>query len=186
MSSAYSVKASLATRYSLALLLLAEERNVLDKTEADLLQFQEMVKKSKELAFLLVCPTISRKDKTSTILAIAEKAGFEATTRDFLATVANNNRLFALPEMITAFFNVIDERKGIVNVDVISAIELTEAQQKEITDSLLPVLGKQSVRLSLKVNKDLLGGMMVRIGSLLIDSSLKTKVQQLKTVMKGA
>jgi F-type H+-transporting ATPase subunit delta len=144
-----------------------------------------MCKENSTLGFMLDCPTIAEKQKVDAMLALAAKAKFSKTTSDFLGTVASSNRLFALPAMIDAFFALIAKKNGIVPVSVISAIELDKKQTDEITDTLKKALGS-SIALSLKVDASLLGGLMIKIGSVLIDSSLRSKVQQLKTVMKGA
>ena len=185
MSSVFSIKNELASRYSLALLEVAVENKQLDAVQDDLKALAKMCKENSTLGFMLDCPTIAEKQKVDAMLALAAKAKFSKTTSDFLGTVASSNRLFALPAMIDAFFALIAKKNGIVPVSVISAIELDKKQTDEITDTLKKALGS-SIALSLKVDASLLGGLMIKIGSVLIDSSLRSKVQQLKTVMKGA
>ena len=185
MSSVFSIKNELASRYSLALLEVAVENKQLDAVQDDLKALAKMCKENNTLGFMLDCPTIAEKQKVDAMLALAAKAKFSKTTSDFLGTVASSNRLFALPAMIDAFFALIAKKNGIVPVSVISAIELDKKQTDEITDTLKKALGS-SIALSLKVDASLLGGLMIKIGSVLIDSSLRSKVQQLKTVMKGA
>ena len=185
MSSVFSIKNELASRYSLALLEVAVENKQLDAVQDDLKALAKMCKENSTLGFMLDCPTIAEKQKVDAMLALAAKAKFSKTTSDFLGTVASGNRLFALPAMIDAFFALIAKKNGIVPVSVISAIELDKKQTDEITDTLKKALGS-SIALSLKVDASLLGGLMIKIGSVLIDSSLRSKVQQLKTVMKGA
>ncbi len=185
MSSVFSIKNELASRYSLALLEVAVENKQLDAVQDDLKALAKMCKENSALGFMLDCPTIAEKQKVDAMLALAAKAKFSKTTSDFLGTVASSNRLFALPAMIDAFFALIAKKNGIVPVSVISAIELDKKQTDEITDTLKKALGS-SIALSLKVDASLLGGLMIKIGSVLIDSSLRSKVQQLKTVMKGA
>ena len=184
MSSVHSVKFELASRYGLALFAVAEERKELEKVGKELQAFSLMRDSSKELSFMLNCPTIPRSEKVSAIMAIADKAGFSKTTKDFLGLVAGNNRLFALPDMIKAFLGLIEEKEGQVTVEVTSALELAKEQKEKISSELSSALGK-TIRLQVKEDASLLGGMMVKVGSL-IDSSLKTKVQQLKLAMKGA
>jgi len=185
LSSVFSIKNELASRYSLALLEVAVENKQLDAVQDDLKALAKMCKENSTLGFMLDCPTIAEKQKVDAMLALAAKAKFSKTTSDFLGTVASSNRLFALPAMIDAFFALIAKKNGIVPVSVISAIELDKKQTDEITDTLKKALGS-SIALSLKVDASLLGGLMIKIGSVLIDSSLRSKVQQLKTVMKGA
>ena len=185
MSSIFSIKNELASRYGLALLEVAVEKGQLDAVQNDLETLAKMCKENAAFSFMLNCPTIAEKQKVDAILAIADKAKFSKTTSDFLGTVASNNRLFALPAMIDAFFALLAKRNGVVPVSVISAIELDKKQTDEITSALKKALGS-SIALSLKVDARLLGGLMIKIGSVLIDSSLRSKVQQLKTVMKGA
>ncbi len=185
MSSVHSLKFELSSRYGLALFEVAEGRKELEKVGRELEEFSLMIEGSKDLSFMLKCPTISRSDKVSAIMAIAERAGFSRTTKDFLGLVAKNNRLFALPGMIKAFLSLIEEKEGEVTVEVTTAQGLADEQRKKISSELSSALGK-TIRLEVKEDKTLLGGMMVKVGSLLIDSTLRTKVQQLKLAMKGA
>lgn len=185
MSSVHSVKFELASRYGRALFEVAEERKELEKVGKELKAFATMCDESKELKFMLTCPTISRSEKVSAIMAIADNVKFSKTTKDFLGLVAGNNRLFALPDMIKAFLSLIEEKEGQVTVEVTTARELAKEQREEISSELGSALGK-TIKLQVKEDASLLGGMMVKVGSLLIDSSLRTKVQQLKLAMKGA
>ena len=186
MAFVHSVKAELAARYSLALFELAEEKGQVSAVKKELLNLKQMIDESKDFAFVLACPTISRREKQETVLAVAEKAGFSKLLCDFLGVVAQNNRLFALPEMVDSFFDLIDEKDGIIKAEVTSAWDISAENKEKITNLLASSLGKKSIQLSVKKDASLLGGLTVRIGSLLIDNSLKTKIQQLKTVMKGA
>lgn len=186
MAFVHSVKAELAARYSLALFELAEEKGQAPAVKNELLSIKKMMSENKDFVFMLSCPTISRREKQETILAVAEKAGFSSLTRDFLGTVAENNRLFALSDMIDAFFGLIDDSEGIVKAEIACAEDISAENQEKITNVLASALGKKSIKLSVRKDESLLGGLTVRIGSLLIDNSLKTKIQQLKTVMKGA
>ena len=186
MALVHSVKAELAARYSLALFELAEEKGEVSTVKDELSTIKQMIDESRDFAFMLTCPTISRREKQKTILAVAEKAGFSTLTHDFLGTVAGNNRLFALPDMIESFFNLLDDKDGIIKAEVVSAWDISAENKEKITSLLASALGKKSIQLSIKKDTSLLGGLTVRIGSLLIDNSLKTKIQQLKTVMKGA
>ena len=186
MASVHSVKAELAARYSLALFELADEKGQVPAVKEELTAVRQMIKDSKELRFMLSCPTITRAEKTSAVLASADKASFSRVTRDFLGTVAENNRLFALPDMIDSFFGLVDEREGVVEVEVVSPDELSDAKKEKLISVLASSLGKKTINLSVRKDASLLGGLTVRIGSLLVDNSLKTKIQQLKTIMKGA
>ncbi len=186
MALVHSVKAELAARYSLALFELATEKGQVPTVKTELLSIKKMISENKDFSFMLSCPTISRPEKTSAILSVAEKAGFSPLTRNFLGTIADNNRLFALPDMVDAFFDLVDESAGIVKAEVFVAQDLSPENKEKIANLLASSLGKNSIQLSVKKDASLLGGLTVKIGSLLIDNSLKTKIQQLKTVMKGA
>ena len=116
--------------------------------------------------------------------AVLEKAGLSALTRNFVGVVCHNRRLFMLPQMTGAYLAKLAERRGEVTADAISAAPLTEQQTAALADSVRRLVGG-SVTLDVEVDCSLLGGLIVKVGSRMFDSSLKTKLQRMKLAMKG-
>jgi len=174
-----------ATRYALALFDLADEKRKLDEVARDLRAIDTMIDDSADLQRLLRNPVISRADSGRAMAAILEMAEADPLTRNFVGLVAANRRLFALPAMIAAFLADLAQRRGEISAEVTSARELTQAQAQSLEEALRTAVGGK-VALSLKVNPGLIGGLVVKVGSRMIDSSLKSHLARLKLAMKGA
>ncbi|RVB40683.1 F0F1 ATP synthase subunit delta, partial [Mesorhizobium sp. M7A.F.Ca.CA.001.06.1.1] len=128
-------------------------------------------------------PVFSSEDQAKAIAAIADKAGITGLTGNFLRVVARNRRLFAIPGMIRAFRQISAEHRGETAAEVTSAHALTAVQQTELKAALKSVAGKD-VAISVTVDPSLLGGLVVKMGSRQIDTSLKTKLNSLKLALK--
>jgi F-type H+-transporting ATPase subunit delta len=176
--------ASLAERYGAALFELADERHVLDAVADDLRELRTMLQESQDLARLLRSPVLSREDQAKAVAALGERAGLSDLTRDFLGVVAGNRRLFAVPAMIEAYINQLAERRGEVTAEVTTAQPLNETQQNALGEQLRRALGRR-VTADLRVDPSLLGGMIVKVGSRMIDGSLKSRLRRLQLAMKG-
>ncbi len=174
----------LAGRYAAALFDLAEREKALDAVAEDLSVLGHMIDDSEDLQRLVRSPVISREDQQKAVLAVAEKAGMNPLTRNFLGVLADNRRLFALKDMIGAYQAILAARRGEATAEVISAKPLTDAQMSSLTDTLKQAVGTK-VAVEAKVDAGLLGGLIVKVGSRMVDSSLNTKLQQLRLVMKG-
>ena len=174
----------LAERYAAALFELADDRHALDEVAGDLRELRTMLASSSDLLRLVRSPVLSRGQQSKAIEALAEQAQLSKLTRDFLAIVARNRRLFAVPGMIEAYLNKLAERRGEVTAEVTAAQALSEAQQNSLIDQLRRVVGSR-VAIDVKVDPSLLGGMIVKIGSRMIDGSLKSQLQRLQLSMKG-
>lgn len=174
-----------ATRYALALFELADEKRKLDDVARDLRALDTMINDSTDLQRLLRNPVVSRAESGQAMAALLDKSEADLLTRNFIGLVAANRRLFALPGMIAAFLAELAQRRGEVSAEVTSARELTDAQAKSLEDALKSAVGGK-VALSLKVNPGLVGGLVVKVGSRMIDSSLKSQLARLKLAMKGA
>lgn len=174
----------LAARYALALYELADDQKVLDEVAGDLTALRQLLAESDEFVRLIRSPVLSRADQAKGVSAIAETFGANALTTKFMGVLAANRRLFALPGMITAFLEELARRRGEVAADVTSAVELSSAEVEAVTDALRKVVG-QKVSVNLTVDPALIGGLVVRVGSRMIDSSLRTKLQRLQFAMKG-
>jgi F-type H+-transporting ATPase subunit delta len=176
--------ASLAERYAAALFELADERHALDAVADDLRELRTMLQQSHDLARLLRSPVLSREDQAKAIAALSERAGLSELTRDFLGVVAGNRRLFAVPAMIEAYLNQLAERRGEVTAEVTTAQPLNETQQNALGEQLRRAVGRR-VTVDLRVDPSLLGGMIVKVGSRMIDGSLKSRLHRLQLAMKG-
>jgi F-type H+-transporting ATPase subunit delta len=174
----------LAERYAAALFELADERHALDAAAADLRELRTMLHQSGDLMRLVRSPVLSRAEQGKAIEALAERASLSPLTRDFLAVVARNRRLFAVPAMIEAYLDKLAERRGEVTAEVVAAQQLTETQRNALGDHLRRVVGSR-VTIDLRIDPSLLGGMVVKIGSRMVDGSLKGQLQRLQLSMKG-
>lgn len=175
---------AIADRYSAALFELAEQQSALDAVAADLKTLKAMVAESPDLRRLMRSPVVSRKDQRKAMEALAVKAGFNGLTQKFLGLVAQNRRLFALDGVIEAYLSRLAAKRGEVTAQVSSAVTLTETQVGAIGAALKKVVGS-NVTLDLSVDPALLGGLVVKVGSRMVDGSLRTKLQHLQLAMKG-
>jgi len=175
----------LAGRYAAALFELAQEQDALDVVAGDLHRLREMLAESADLERLIRSPVLSREEQARALVALGERAGFAPLTRQFLGLLAHKRRLFALPEVIEAYDTMLAEHRGEVGADVVSAVPLS-AEQLESVQSQLAVAMGQTVKLSTAVDPSLLGGLVVRVGSRMIDASIRTKLRQLELALKGA
>lgn len=174
----------LAERYAAALFELADERRVLDPVAADLRALKAMIAESPDLVRLVRSPILSRDAQGRALAALAERAGLTPLVRDFLAVVARNRRLFAVPAMIEAYLQKLAARRGEVTAEVSAAQPLSEAQLQKLGDELRRALGRR-VAVEVKVDRSLLGGLVVKVGSRMIDGSLKSRLARLQLAMKG-
>ena len=175
----------LAGRYAGALYALAEEAGNVDAVVADLTGLGELVAGNDEVKMLVESPAISWSEQTKAMTAIMEKGGADALTVKFVGTVASNGRLHALTRIISAFLAEHARRRGQVSAEVISAIELDAARRARVETAVAKLAGSDKISLSMRVDPSLIGGLVVRIGSRMIDTSVKTKLNRLETAMKG-
>ena len=183
MVSKTSIVSGVAGRYASALFELAREQGALDDVARDLASIDEMIRESPDLARLVRSPVISREDQGRAVGAVLEAAGIGDLACRFVGLVARNRRLFALRGMVIAFRNLLADHRGEVSAKVISARPLSDDQVARIKSQLVSAMG-QEVSLSTDVDDGLLGGLVVRIGSRMVDSSLRTKLQNMRTAMK--
>jgi F-type H+-transporting ATPase subunit delta len=174
----------LATRYAAALFELADAKKALDAVAGDVAALQRMIDESADLRRMMNSPVMGRNEQTQAIAAIAKAAGFAELTQKFAGLVAQNRRLFVLPAMIRAFLKLLADRRGEMTAEVTAARPLTAEQQAAVAEAIKRAVGAK-VTIDVKVDPSLLGGLVVRVGSRMIDSSLKTKLQKLQFAMKG-
>lgn len=183
MAQSSSPVSGIAERYAGSLYELAAQSKSVGQVEADLSRFEALVSESADLDRLIRSPVFSADDQLNAIAAIADKAGITGLVGNFLRVVAQNRRLFAVPAMIKAFHAIAAEARGEVAAEVTSAHPLTAAQEDELKAALKGVTGKD-VAIAATVDPSLLGGLVVKIGSRQIDTSLRTKLNSLKLALK--
>ena len=174
----------LAGRYATALFELADESKQLDAVADDLRSLNRMIDDSADLYRLIRSPVLSRDEQAGGLAAIMEKAGIGDLTRRFVGVVGTNRRLFVLPDIIRGYLAELASRRGEVTAEVVSAKALTEKQVQSLTDGLRRAVGTP-VSVESRVDPGLLGGLVVKLGSRMVDSSLRTKLQRLRLAMKG-
>lgn len=172
-----------AERYASSLFELALEANSVESVGSDLGRFQSMIDESADLKRLIVSPVFSAEDQFKAISAIVAKSGLSGLVANFLKVVARNRRLFAVPGIIKAYRAIAARHRGEVAADVVSAHALSPAQETELKVALKGVTGKD-VAINVTVDPSILGGLIVKVGSRQIDTSLRTKLSSLKLALK--
>ena len=175
-----SKQTTASRRYAGALLALADEKGQVDSVASDMAAFSKVLSDSDELTATISNPLLKRDQVASALNAITAKAGAGDLLKNFVGLVAKNGRAGDLPAMAAAFADELAKRRGEVVAEVTSARELTKPQVKSLTDTLVKEMGAK-VQIEQRVDPSILGGLIVRVGSKMVDSSLKTKLQKLKT-----
>jgi F-type H+-transporting ATPase subunit delta len=178
-----SVLTQIARPYAAALFDLSKSEGSVDAVEAGLVDLQKLSGESDDFRRFLHSPVISADEKSGAINAILAKANLNVTVANFVKVVARNGRLFALPAIVKAFQALAAGERGEVSADVTSAAPLSKTQVAELADTLKKKIGK-TVTLIEHVDASLIGGLVVKVGSQMIDSSLKTKLSAMKVAMK--
>jgi F-type H+-transporting ATPase subunit delta len=174
-----------AMRYAGSLFELAVESKALVSVEKDLGSIASMISGSTDLKRVLSSPIFSASDQEGAVKALAAKAKVSSLVTNFLRLVAKNRRLSAIPHMISAFTSLAAEHRGEASAEVTSAHPLSDAQKKELAATLKSTAGKD-VSLNVSVDPSLLGGLIVKMGSRQIDTTLRTKLNSLKNNLKEA
>jgi F-type H+-transporting ATPase subunit delta len=174
----------LGGRYALALLDLADEKKQLDEVAEDLRGLKALLDESDDLRRVVRSPLYSREQQADAIAAVADRLGVSELTRRFILVVAQNRRLFALDSMINAYLAELARRRGEVQAEVTAARALSDAQLQKLDETLRGVVGGK-VDIDVTVDPSLIGGLIVKVGSRMIDNSLRTKLQRLQLAMKG-
>jgi F-type H+-transporting ATPase subunit delta len=172
-----------AERYASALFDLAREQSLLPRVESELGTLAALLDASEDLRRLVQSPVFSADEQERAIGAIADRNGVSGLVGNFLRLVAHNRRLFALPGMIRAFRDMAARHRGEVTAEVTSAHPLSSSQVAELKAALKEKLGKD-VTLAARVNPAILGGLIVKVGSRMIDTSLRTRLMTVKTQLK--
>lgn len=184
MENSGGITASLQGRYASALYDLASEQAAVSAVESDLEKLAQAILGSQDLAALIRNPQIGRDAAARAIDAVAGVLGLSPLTRNFLGVLAANRRLGKLPEVVRAFVTIAAAARGEASAEVTSAHPLSAAQLKQLSERLKAREGKD-VKITAKVDPEILGGLVVRIGSTQIDSSIRTRLNTLASAMKG-
>ncbi len=176
---------TIAERYAGALFELAKANNEVENVERSLDGFLETLHNSPDLMRFVRSPVFSGGDQQLGLSLILKAAGSTGLVRDFLLVLARNRRLFAVESVVKSFKALAAKDRGEVEAAIISAVPLTDAHFQDLTDTLRQKLGK-SPKLTVTVDPKLLGGLIVKVGSQMIDTSLRTKLKNLEKAMKEA
>jgi len=178
------IQASLAGRYASALFDLASESGTVTAVETDLEKLSAALSESSDLQAVTANPELSRSLQGSAIAAVADHLGVSGLTKNFLGVLASNRRLSALGNMIRAFRMIAAAQRGEVSAEVTSAYALTDGQLAALNEKLTARQGR-TVKINSSVDPDLLGGLVVTIGSQRIDGSIRTRLNSLAQAMKA-
>ncbi|MCV2866452.1 F0F1 ATP synthase subunit delta [Defluviimonas sp. WL0075] len=183
MSEPASISAGIAGRYATAVFELAKEAKDLKALGADVDALQGALDASADLRGLIASPVYSREEQAAAVSALAKAMSLSATVANTLGLMAANRRLFVLPQLLVALRAMIAEEKGEITADVTSAAALTKAQADQLAKTLKASVGK-TVKLNTTVDESLIGGLVVKVGSKMIDTSIRSKLASLQNAMK--
>ncbi|MDO5621352.1 MAG: F0F1 ATP synthase subunit delta [Paracoccus sp. (in: a-proteobacteria)] len=178
-----SISANIAGRYAQAVFDIAKEGGALDALSSQIDDLGQALTDSPDLRAVIDSPVLSREVQGQAIAALAAKMGLSDTLKNTLALMAQNRRLFVLPQLVEKLRGLIADARGEITADVVSAVELSADQKKKLTETLAAKSGR-TVKLNTRVDAGLIGGMIVKMGSQMIDSSIKSKLASLQNAMK--
>ena len=175
----------ISDRYASALYELSSEKKVVDSVLKNLESIKKIIDESKELSFLIKSPLINSNDKLEVLTKLTSSLKLDELSITFLKVISNNKRFASLTSMISQFYKINANKRGDVLADITSADKLSELQKVNIKDQLRTILGDK-LSLNFKVDKNIIGGLIIKVGSKMIDASLANKINKLKIAMKGA
>ncbi|GAB0115374.1 F0F1 ATP synthase subunit delta [Acidisoma sp. C75] len=175
----------LAGRYATALFDHAEEMGWLDRVIEEMDALGRLIDESAEFRAFLANPLIDIQESTKAVRAVLAEQGFGSIVQNFVGVIAQNRRLFFLRSIVQGFADLVDKKRGVVRAEVVSAHPLTEVQSTQLR-ARLTELGYGRVQIHQSVDPSLLGGLVVKLGARLYDTSLKSRLQRLQYAMKGA
>ena len=182
MSSKSSFSNSTSKSYALALYELSKENSELDKAEYGMKSLQGLLNESMDFKEMILNPTVSKEDKRNVIFVIADKNNFSQIFKKFLGFVAIKNRLFFLDKIIESFLSLVSNNKGELKAKLISSKKLLPDEQKKIQNKLSEGF-KSPLNINYEYDPDLIGGLIIQIGSVMVDTSIKTKLKKLEKNM---
>ncbi|QQA42072.1 F0F1 ATP synthase subunit delta [Pelagovum pacificum] len=185
VSETASISTGVAQRYATAVFELAKEGNALAKLEADIDALDAALSESDDLRHLINSPIYSRESQAAAIGAVASKMELSETLRNTLTLMAQKRRLFVLPHMVLCLRDMIAKENGVVTADVRTAKALTKTQSDKLAETLKQSVGSD-VKINATVDESLIGGLVIKVGSKMIDTSIASKLASLQNTMKEA
>ena len=183
MSEPASISSGIAARYATAIFEIAKEGKSLKKLESNLTDLGAALAESADLRELISSPVVTRADQGAAIAALGKKMGLEPVMQNALGLMAQKRRLFVLPQLVKQLQAMIAEDKGEITAEVTSAKELTKAQADKLAKTLKARMGK-AVNINATVDESLIGGLVVKVGSKMIDTSIRSRLNSLQNAMK--
>ena len=183
MSEPASISTGIAKRYATAIFELAKDSDALGQLRSDVDSLRAALDESDDLRELISSPVYSRDQQQAAIGAVAQKMGLGDTVANSLRLMASRRRLFVLPALLSELRELIARENGEVTADVVAATELSDAQRQRLSEALKASVGKD-VNINLSVDEKLIGGLVVQVGSKMIDTSIRSKLNALQNTMK--
>jgi F-type H+-transporting ATPase subunit delta len=178
-----SISSGIAARYATAVFELARDAKGLAALERDVVALEDVLKTSHDFVNLVASPVYTRDEQGAAIGAIARKLKLSQTLSNTLGLMASKRRLFVLPQLLSALRDLIADEKGEITAEVTTAAELSKAQADKLAATLQKSVGK-IVKLNMAVDESLIGGLVVKVGSKMIDTSIRSKLAALQNSMK--
>ena len=185
MTSKSAFSNSTSKSYALALYELARESSELDKVEEGIRELKDLLKNSSDFKEAIQSPVIQKEEKRNVMFAIAKQSSFSSILKKFLGFLSIKNRLFFLNQIIDSFLNFISSNKGELKAKLISSKELTSSELEKIQTELSSDF-KSPIKIEYKYDPSLIGGLVIQVGSIMVDASIKTKLKQLEKNMIGS
>ena len=186
MAGENTIISGMAGRYATALFELAREEKAVDAVKTDLESFDALVAANPDLSRLVRSPVFGADEQLKALSAILDKAGIKGLAANFLRVITANRRLFAVRDMIRGFRALVARHKGEVTAQVTVAEELSDKNLDALKSALKSVTGGKDIDLDVQVDPAIIGGLVVKVGSRMVDSSLRTKLNSIKLAMKEA
>ena len=182
MSSKSTFSNSTSESYALALYELSKDDSQLEKVEEELNSLKKLINESFDFKEMLLSPTVTKEEKRNVILTIAKQNNFSEIIKKFLGFVALKNRLFFLENIINSFLNLLSKNKGELKAKLFSSKELSLDDQKKIQDELSKDF-KSQLKIDYKYDPSLIGGLIIQVGSVMVDTSIKNKLKKIEKNM---
>ena len=185
MSSKSTFSNTTSKSYAIALYELSKENSELDRIELEIKNIQKLINESFDFKEMILSPAVTKEDKKNVLFAIVNKNNFSETLKNFLGFVAVKNRLFFLGKIIESFLNLVSNNKGELKARLISSKKLSLVEQKKIQDELSQDF-KSKLNIEYEFDPNLIAGLILQVGSVMIDTSIKTKLKKLEKNMVEA
>ncbi len=185
MSSKSTFSNSTSKSYAFALYEISKENSELDKIENEMKSLNKLINESNDFKEMILSPTVKKENKKDIMIAIAEKSDFSNIMKKFLGLVASKNRLFFLEKIIESFLNLVSNSKGELKAKLISSKKLSTEEQKKIENELSKDF-KSTLNINYEYDPNLIAGLIIQVGSVMVDTSIKTKLKKIEKNMLEA